>query len=1094
MSHSFHYSFYQSFHYLFYRTYRSSIVALFMMVGLATAADLRPGERSALDAFDRELGAHALAARGGKAVADSQGMVKAARDRHAVMRRLVREDPQQAVALALDRVRRNLVPAVARGELEQEVSAMGTLEVLVARPVDSTQKPIVKRQAVIGGQRYDVATWGGGLQDISATKRSLHGVVVDGVLALMPGRLRVLKPGEPTLLGKRLDDQRCSVSGKLAGKNQESDDGLEDVVVESGDVVHVLCQGGHVAHLGDQIAAAETGSAKLASSWTVGAKTVLYSIARCADETAFPETTTVADGIMTAVAARYSAQSWGQTTMTYKIIEIVLPKTKAEYIALSNGDFTLLADARAAAIALDPSNDLDNWSFDCVRYTPLFGFSGQGYVGWKGTWLQNSSIGTAVHELGHNYGLMHANFWNTNETSVIGAGSNGEYGDPYSEMGGDGQFSAFEKWRLDWIATANTKIITTSGTYRVHTSDSATAPSGSAMYALRITKDSQRDYWISHRREFSNAWNLDGVHLHWDPWFFPTPGVADEDSPTQSNGGGQLLDATPGTAQGKNDAALVRGRTFADPAANIYITPMTLNTGTTPVSMDVVVNIGPFPSNRNPIVSIAASSTGVATGATVSFTATASDPDGDPLSVYWDMADNTWASNTLTPTKSWSAAHFYPVRVTVSEMKGGTASATVLVTVGTVSKFMISGSVLTSGGAGVEGVRVHYGSIPPVSVWTNSDGTYTLPNLTAASYTVSAQKDGASFTAGFTNPVTVGPNATGKNFTQGNLAPTVATAAAANLATVATTTTTLSVLGADDGGEASLTYTWAVTGTPPAAVTYSANGTNAARISVATFTKAGVYPFAVTIADLSGLTVTSAVTVTVNQTNTTVVVSPTTPIVHVGSTQTFTAISKDQFGTTLSAQPTFSWSVSGGKTISSGGVVSAITTAGGPYTVTASSGGKSGTTTFTVINDTPTISAIADQAVAVSTATSAIPFTIGDTETATASLTLTKASSDTALVPTANIVLGGSGANRTVTVTPLTGQTGIVTITLTVKDAQNVVATEVFAVYIGVSPPSGSSDGGGGGGGGKCGLGAGLSAFLLAMIGLMLQRSQRRQG
>jgi hypothetical protein len=186
--------------------------------------------------------------------------------------------------------------------------------------------------------------------------------------------------------------------------------------------------------------------------------------------------------------------------------------------------------------------------------------------------------------------------------------------------------------------------------------------------------------------------------------------------------------------------------------------------------------------------------------------------------------------------------------------------------------------------------------------------------------------------------------------------------------------------------------------------------------------------------------------------------------------------------------------VSGGKTISSGGVVSAITTAGGPYTVTASSGGKSGTTTFTVINDTPTISAIADQAVAVSIATSAIPFTIGDTETATASLTLTKASSDTALVPTANIVLGGSGANRTVTVTPLTGQTGIVTITLTVKDAQNVVATEVFAVYIGVSPPSGSSDGGGGGGGGKCGLGAGLSAFLLAMIGLMLQRSQRRQG
>jgi hypothetical protein len=37
------------------------------------------------------------------------------------------------------------------------------------------------------------------------------------------------------------------------------------------------------------------------------------------------------------------------------------------------------------------------------------------------------------------------------------------------------------------------------------------------------------------------------------------------------------------------------------------------------------------------------------------------------------------------------------------------------------------------------------------------------------------------------------------------------------------------VLGADDAGEANLTHTWATTGTPPAEVTFSANGTNAAK-------------------------------------------------------------------------------------------------------------------------------------------------------------------------------------------------------------------------------------------------------------------------
>src|SRR5437764_8121596 len=42
-------------------------------------------------------------------------------------------------------------------------------------------------------------------------------------------------------------------------------------------------------------------------------------------------------------------------------------------------------------------------------------------------------------------------------------------------------------------------------------------------------------------------------------------------------------------------------------------------------------------------------------------------------------------------------------------------------------------------------------------------------------------------------------------------------------------TTVLSVLGADLAAESNLTYTWAATGTPPAPVQFSANGTNAAK-------------------------------------------------------------------------------------------------------------------------------------------------------------------------------------------------------------------------------------------------------------------------
>ncbi|MGH8572725.1 MAG: LamG-like jellyroll fold domain-containing protein, partial [Gammaproteobacteria bacterium] len=77
---------------------------------------------------------------------------------------------------------------------------------------------------------------------------------------------------------------------------------------------------------------------------------------------------------------------------------------------------------------------------------------------------------------------------------------------------------------------------------------------------------------------------------------------------------------------------------------------------------------------------------------------------------------------------------------------------------------------------------------------------------------------------------------------------------------------------------------------------------------------------------------------------------------------------------------------------------------------------------------------IANQTTAVGTAVGPLAFTVGDLETAAGSLTVTSASSNLTLVLAANIALGGSGAARTVTVTPAAGQTGVATITLTVSD------------------------------------------------------------
>jgi hypothetical protein len=181
--------------------------------------------------------------------------------------------------------------------------------------------------------------------------------------------------------------------------------------------------------------------------------------------------------------------------------------------------------------------------------------------------------------------------------------------------------------------------------------------------------------------------------------------------------------------------------------------------------------------------------------------------------------------------------------------------------------------------------------------------------------------------------------------------PTVATAASASPSPVTGTTTNLSVLGADDDGEPSLIYTWAVTAQPSGATTptFSINGTNAAKNSTATFYAAGSYTFQATITDTAGLSVTSSVSVTVNQTQTSISVSPASVTLVPGGTQQFTASALDQFGSAMATQPSFTWSIDTGGvgTVSSHGLYTAPSSTG-TATVRATAGSMSGTASVTV--------------------------------------------------------------------------------------------------------------------------------------------------
>ena len=321
---------------------------------------------------------------------------------------------------------------------------------------------------------------------------------------------------------------------------------------------------------------------------------------------------------------------------------------------------------------------------------------------------------------------------------------------------------------------------------------------------------------------------------------------------------------------------------------------------------------------------------------------------GTPPAAVTFSANGTNAAKAATAT--FTAAGIYNLQVTVKDAAGQTATSLIAVTVSqTLTSIAVSPASASIAPSATQQftatARDQFGAAlvaQPSLTWAvsggpgtiNGSGLYTAGATAGGPYTVSAQAGTVTGTAAVSVVVQ-------------NAAPTIATPAAASPSPVTGSTTALSVLGADDNGEANLTYTWATTGTPPATVTFTANGTNAAKNSTATFTKAGSYTFQVTVKDQGNLTVTSAVTVTVNATLTSIAVTPATATVTAGATQQFAASARDQFGTALTAQPSFTWTVGGGGSVSTSGLFTA-TTAGGPFTVRAASGSASGTASVTV--------------------------------------------------------------------------------------------------------------------------------------------------
>ncbi|MBL9167764.1 MAG: hypothetical protein JNN07_08485 [Verrucomicrobiales bacterium] len=120
-------------------------------------------------------------------------------------------------------------------------------------------------------------------------------------------------------------------------------------------------------------------------------------------------------------------------------------------------------------------------------------------------------------------------------------------------------------------------------------------------------------------------------------------------------------------------------------------------------------------------------------------------------------------------------------------------------------------------------------------------------------------------------------------------------------------------------------------------------------------------------------------------------------------------------------------------------------------TVADASGGRASssfTTTVIAVNDPPTITTVGPQTIFENGTAGPLAFRIADVDSSLSGLRVSVTSSNTALVPTANIAFGGLGGNRTITIRPVRSRIGTADVTIKVTDSGGRSSTTTFRLTV----------------------------------------------
>ena len=734
---------------------------------LTFAAEVAPREPRAPDlakvaAFNDWAERWLAADAPGRAAMRAEGL-RLATERRPEMKALIVRDPRIALDHAVRRVILQDLPREIADQLEKPVSATGDLNVYRGKPQGPVEPgtELTLRYFETPDGRSFKARVSSDLETVNSKPGiPLRGVAIDRELAVASNPVRSLERGERIPRGAKVE-ALCPVSETTTPEPAPEEPVTdESPTVEIGERIIRLCDGSHVRVLEEEygqvlMATGNPGAGFFqdthpgTAAKAIGNFRCLYIRITYPDQLKAPNTEDRAHSDMRDVSRFFLENSFGRMTTTSTVTPVItLPHSQAWYIAKdSEVDGLGLVHSHARAEARKLGYDSGQFTCTIVRVNGGPRLSGISWGGGNNVWVTWNGMDVLNHECGHSLGRNHANFWETSDGSAIGAGSNKEYGNSFDVMGGGGGFAAHynskSKRDLGWLDDAHVHrppaAPSASGVYRLHAYDQPQLEAGKR-YSLRVEKDPQRRFYLEYHPSYNSSLAnsvlmiLDGL----------------------GSNCGHLVDTTPGSPGGKTDGGIAVGRTFSDFESDIHFTVVGKNT-TTPPSMDVAYQRGPFPGNRPPALSLAATATTIATGGSITFTATAADPDNDTLAYHWDFNDGVASTNTPVFTRAFTSTDQMTVMCTVSDMKGGSARRHVVVNVGNHGRGIVSGRI-TRDGLPLAGVLVRGDS--DKYAYTDSNGDYAVSDLSAGARTLTATLAGYTFTPVFTNPVTAVANST----------------------------------------------------------------------------------------------------------------------------------------------------------------------------------------------------------------------------------------------------------------------------------------------------------------------------------------------